>query len=29
MMSEYLVGRLAVRMGETEDAMRARHTNLE
>ena len=29
MMSEYLVGQLAVRMGETEDAMRARHTNLE
>lgn len=29
MLSEYLVGRLAERMGESEDAMRARHTNLE
>ncbi len=29
MLSEYLVGRLAERLGETEDAMRARHTNLE
>nr|WP_321986706.1 SIS domain-containing protein [uncultured Lichenicoccus sp.] len=29
MLSEYLVGLLAQRLGETEDAMRARHTNLE
>ena len=27
--SEYLVTRLAKRLGESEDAMRARHTNLE
>lgn len=29
MFSEYLVARLAHRMGESEDDMRARHTNLE
>ena len=29
MVFEYLVARLADRRGETEDAMRARHTNLE
>jgi len=29
MVSEYLVARLAERMGESEEAMRARHTNLE
>lgn len=29
MVSEYLVGRLAHRLGQTETAMRARHTNLE
>ena len=27
--SEYLVTRLAERLGQSEDAMRARHTNLE
>jgi D-arabinose 5-phosphate isomerase GutQ len=29
MFSEYLIARLARRMGEGEDDMRARHTNLE
>ena len=29
MFSEYLVSQLADRLGESEDAMRARHTNLE
>lgn len=29
MVSEYLVAQLAARLGESEDAMRARHTNLE